>query len=78
MGHRHRNCKSDGSCKRTKFNLLMFIEVAEGHGSAMSIGRFDSSKCKGTPVLDSGLRHDSIAQHRVTDSGFGKLIAGPQ
>ena len=56
--------------KETGFNLVILTEVAEGHGSAMSIGSFDSSKCKGTPVLDSGPRHDSIAQHRVTDCGI--------
>ena len=49
------------------FNLVILTEVTEGHSSAMSIGSFDSSKSKGTPVLDSGPRHDSIAQHRFTD-----------
>ena len=53
--------------KETGFNLLILTQVAEGHSSAMSIGSFDSSKCKGTAVLDSGPRHDSITQHRVTD-----------
>ena len=48
-----------GLAKKIEFNLVMFTGVAEGHGSAMSIGSFDSSKCKGTPVLDSGPRHVS-------------------
>ena len=52
-----------GLAKETEFKLVMFTEVAEGHGSAMSIGSLDSSKCKGTPVLDSGPRHDSIEYH---------------
>ena len=68
-----------GLAKETGFNLVILTEVTEGHGSAMSIGSLDSSKCKGTLVRDSGparlgwIRgpgHDSIAQHRVTDSGF--------
>ena len=37
-----------GLTKETEFNLVILTEVAEGHGSAMSIGSFDSSKCKGT------------------------------
>ena len=63
---------------------MILTEVAEGHGSAMSVGSFDSSKWKGTPVLDSGPRHDSMAQHRVTDCGIPilgearELIAGPR
>ena len=52
-----------GLAKETGFNLVILTEVAEGHSSAMSIGSFDSSKCKGTLVLDSGLRHDSIEYH---------------
>ena len=44
-----------------EFNLVMLTEVAEGHGSAMGIGSLDSSKCKGTPVRGSGLRHGLIA-----------------
>ena len=46
--------------KETGFNLVILTEVAKGQGSAMSIGSFDSSKCKGIPILDSGPRHDSI------------------
>ena len=61
---------SMGLAKETGFNLVILTEVAEGHGSAMSIGSFGSSKCKGTLVLDSGPRHDSIAQHRFTDCGI--------
>ena len=49
-----------GLAKETGFNLVMFTAVAEGHGSAVSIGGLDCSKCKGTPVLDSGPTHDSI------------------
>ena len=48
--------------KETGFNLVMFTEVAEGHGSAMSIGSLDSSKCEGTPVLDSGPRHGTMGK----------------
>ena len=68
-----------GFAKEVRFNLVMFTEVAEGHGSAMSIGSFDSSQCKSTLVRDSGPaglgwvrgpRHDSIAQHRVTGCGI--------
>ena len=49
---------------------MILTEVTEGHGSALSIGSFDSSKYKGTPVLDSGPRHDSNGQHRFTDCGI--------
>ena len=52
-----------GLAKETGFNLVILTEVAKGHGSAMSIGSLDSSKCKGTLVLDSGPRHDSIEYH---------------
>ena len=52
-----------GLAKEAGFILVMFTEVAEGHGSAMSIGCLDSSKCKGTTVLDSGPRHVSIEYH---------------
>ena len=65
-----------GLGKEAGFILVMFTEVTEVHGSAMSIGSLDSSKCKNTPVRKFGPAglgcgpHDSIVQHRVTDSGF--------
>ena len=52
-----------GLAKETEFNLVMFTEVAEGHGSAMSISSMNSSKCEGTPVRDLGPRNDSIEYH---------------
>ena len=50
-----------GLAIKFEFNLVMLTEVAEDHGSAMGIGRLDSSKCKGTAVRGSGLRHGLIA-----------------
>ena len=79
-----------GLAKETGFNLVILTEVAQGHGSAISISSFDSYKCKSTLVRDSGpaglgwarsLRHDSIAQHTITDCevmGFRFWIWGKQ
>ena len=32
----------------------MLTEITQGHGSAMGIGSFDSSQCKGALVRDPG------------------------
>ena len=45
---------------KTEFNFVMLADVAEGHGSAMSIDSLESSKCKGTPVRGSGSKHGLI------------------
>ena len=52
---------SMGFAIKIEFNLVMLTKVAEGHGSAMSIGSLYSSKCKGTPVLGLGPRNGLIA-----------------
>ena len=59
-----------GLAIKIEFNLVMFTEVAEGHGSAMSIGSLDSSKCKGTPVRGSNPRHGVISYHEGTGYGL--------
>ena len=36
-------------------DLVLIAQIAQGHGSAMRIGSFDSSNYKGTLVLDLSL-----------------------
>ena len=35
---------------------MVITQITQGHGSAMSIGSFNSSQCKGTLVRDPGPR----------------------
>ena len=60
-----------GPTIKIEFNIVMLTKVAEGHGSAMSIGSLDSSKCKGTPVRGSSPGHGLILYHEGTGYGFG-------
>ena len=41
-----------GHAEKGKGRLVVSTKIIQGHGSAMGIGSFDSSKCKGTLVRD--------------------------
>ena len=41
-----------GHAEKGRGRLVVITQITQGHGSAMGIGSFDSSQCKGTLVRD--------------------------